>query len=294
MLKRTSKALYEAIPFKQRLFTVVRSIGPVPQRIFQHLHFKGIITVPVGEGKSFRMRHHGYMIENELFWQGLDGWEKISLKLWALLCQDAKVILDIGANTGIYTLLAKAVEPNATVVAAEPVARIHAKLAENVALNGGKAIAVHAAISDRSGTATLYDMPDEDHVLSVSMEKEWNVESPKLRPVEVPCLTVVDLLKRVGVDHVDLLKIDVETHEPAVLSGFIDLLRRDRPTMLIELLNDDVAMRVAALIDGLDYVYFNIDDVTWPPPQVPQLTRSEHFNFLICRCEVAKRIGLLP
>ena len=90
----------------------------------------------------------------------------------------------------------------------------------------------------------------------------------------------------------DLLKIDVETHEPAVLRGFHELIKRDRPTMLIEILTDEVAAQVAEMISGLDYVYYNIDDVSWPPPKVATLSRSGHFNFLICRPEVALGIGL--
>ena len=52
------------------------------------------------------------------------------------------------------------------------------------------------------------------------------------------------LVEDSGATAVDLLKIDVETHEPAVLKGFLDLLRRDRPTLLIELLTDEVAAQV--------------------------------------------------
>ena len=39
------------------------------------------------------------------------------------------------------------------------------------------------------------------------------------------------------------MKIDVETHEPAVLKGMGEYLRSFRPTMLIELLNDEVAQQ---------------------------------------------------
>lgn len=293
LLKRCAKYIYEKLPFKQQFYTVLRSALPLPESVYRHLHFRGVITVPVpGHGK-FRIVHHGYMIENELFWRGLDGWEKISSRLWVLLCRDAAVIFDIGANTGVYALIAKTVKPSATIVAVEAVERIHRKMKVNFDLNAKGIHAVYAAVSDCTGTATLYDMPDREHVLSVSLDPEWNKTSTLLRPVEVPCRTVLDILNEIGHTTVDLLKIDVETHEPAVLQGFVEILRRDRPSMLIELLTDEVADRVAKLIDGLDYVYFNIDDVIWPPPQVKRLTRSGHFNFLICRPDVAHRIGLL-
>jgi hypothetical protein len=60
---------------------------------------------------------------------------------------------------------------------------------------------------------------------------------------------------------------------------------------LIEILNDTVAQRVEALVNGLGYLYFNIDEVA-PPRQVEQLSRSGHYNFLICLPTVAQRLGL--
>jgi FkbM family methyltransferase len=202
------------------------------------------------------------------------------------------VIFDIGANTGVYALTAHALNPQASVVAVEPVERIFRKLEMNIALNQGGITAVHAAVSDHSGTAVLYDMPDTDHVLSVSLEKDWNRSSSALRPVEVPAVTVRDLAQRIGGAAPDLLKIDVETHEPAVLRGFKEILERSRPTMLIEILNDTVAADMAKVLDGLGYAYFNIDDITWPPQRVARLSASGHFNFLVCRPEVAASIGL--
>jgi len=287
-----AKRIYSALPFKQPIYTALRWFGTPPERLYRHLHFKGIITVPISTTERFRVRHYGYMIENELFWKGLAGWEKVSMELWTRLCHRSGTILDIGANTGIFALVAKAVNPDAQVIAVEPVARIFQKLLGNIALNGGRIQAVQAAVSDRTGTVILYDQPENEHVLSVSLDPEWNKASSAIRPVEVPCITVADLLARHGTNTVDLLKIDVETHEAAVLRGFQEILHRDRPTLLIELLNDTVANDVAALVDGLGYLYFNIDDITWPPRRVDALSQSGHFNFLICRPEVATEIGL--
>ena len=89
------------------------------------------------------------------------------------------------------------------------------------------------------------------------------------------------------------MKIDVETHEPEVLAGFRKILLRDKPSLLIEILNDEVAKRVEEQIKDVGYLYYNIDDVTWPPPRVATLTRSGHFNFLLCQPEVARSIGLV-
>lgn len=286
------KRLYEAVPFKQPVFQLVRRVVSLPEPVYRHLHFKGIIEVPISPTASFRILHHNHMIENELFWNGFDGWEKVSMELWTRLSRNARVIVDIGANTGVYALAASAVQPNALVIAVEPVRRIYEKLAYNASLNQGRIKTVHAAASSRSGVAVLYDLPDREHVLSVSLDPEWNKENAGLVPVEVPAITVADLLAQHGAPQVDLLKIDVETYEAEVLRGFLEILRRDRPSMLIEILNDKVAAEVSGMLDGLGYAYYNIDDVSWPPKKTDVLSKSDHFNFLVCRPEVAKSIGL--
>lgn len=291
--KRLIHKLYDALPFKQALFTALRSF-PIPQRIYQHLHFHGVMRVEVGKGESFRIRHYGYMIENELFWRGIKGWEKVSLDLWVRLCRRSDIIIDVGANTGVYALIARTVNPQATIIAVEPVERVFRKLEDNIALNGGGIRAVRAALTDHEGAVTLYDAPHLEHVLGVSLNKEriYVVEGKSVQPVSVAGRTMAGIAQEFGLPRIDLMKIDVETHEPEVLAGFIDILRRDKPTLLIEILNDQVAARVEDLVRGLGYVYYNIDDVTWPPEKAATLTKSKHFNYLFCQPEVAREIGL--
>jgi FkbM family methyltransferase len=285
------KRLYTRLPFKQPVFKVLRLL-PLPRSVFQHLHFTGIIDIAVPGSGSFRMRHYGYMIENELFWRGIKGWERTSLELWMRLCRRSDTIIDVGANTGVYALLARTVNPTATIIAVEPVLRVFQKMEENIALNGGGIRAVRAAMTDHEGEVLLYDLPEIDHVLAVSLNADHLSRMKGLRAVPVPARTMAGIAAEFGLSRIDLMKIDVETHEPEVLSGFMELLRRDRPTLLIEILNDAVAARVEGLVKGLGYLYYNIDDVTWPPEKVERLVKSKHFNYLFCQPQVAESIGL--
>jgi len=290
-MKTLLKRIYDVLPFKQAIFSLLRVL-PFPPSIYQHLHFQGIIRVRVPAHGTFLMRHHGYMIENEMFWRGIKGFEKISFELWIRLCPQANTILDIGANTGVYALIAKTVNPRATIITAEPVERIFAKLEENIALNGGGIIALKAAVTDHEGEVTLYDIPEREHMNAVSLERDHLAGLVGVRPVNVAAHTVKSIAATHGLQRIDLLKIDVETHEPEVLAGFMDILERDRPTLLIEILNDRVAERIEAMIGKLGYRFYNIDDVTWPPERVTTLSASKHFNFLLCQPQVAESIGL--
>ncbi len=74
--KTLLKKIYLGVPFKKELYTLVKAFWSPDKRIYQHLHFKGNFKVKVDEQRSFKIRHYGYQIENEIFWKGLvNGWE---------------------------------------------------------------------------------------------------------------------------------------------------------------------------------------------------------------------------
>jgi FkbM family methyltransferase len=258
-LRGVARGLYRAIPFKQPVFEAARRLVRVPEPVYRHLHFRGVIDVPV-EGRSFRMVHHGTQIENEVFWSGLYGrWEGASLRMWVRAAQGATEILDVGTNTGLYALAAKAVAPHARVAALEPVERIRTKLVANVALNRFDITVIAAAASDRDGTATLLD-PGDSHALSATLDPAGRVlGAHRAEPVTVTVARIDSLIAQGAVRAPDLLKIDVEGHEPAVLRGMERHLRERRPVLFIEVLTAEAAAEVNALVKPLGYLVHRLD-----------------------------------
>ena len=152
MLRR----IYRNVPFKQPIFELARRCVHLPERMYRHLHFEGIVTIPVCSTGSFKIRHHGFLIENDLFWAGYgNGWEGTSLKLWTRLAPHARTIFDIGSNTGVYALAARTVNPAARIFAFEPVGRITQLLQDNVTLNGFDIEVVVAGGAHRYGHNAL-------------------------------------------------------------------------------------------------------------------------------------------
>lgn len=239
------------------------------------------------------MKHYGYQLENEIFWGGLtNGWEKVSMQLWISLCSNSRIILDVGANTGVYSLVAKTINPCSTVYAFEPVERIFSKLLLNNILNRYDIRGECLALSNYNGTATIYDTYT-DHLYSVTINKNLLSKATPVIERKISTITLDHFIKSKKIEGVDLIKIDVETHEPEVLEGFSHYLKLYRPTLLIEILNDEVGGRVEDLIRNLDYIYFNIDERRGVR-QVSHITKSDYFNYLLCRKEVAEQIGLIP
>jgi FkbM family methyltransferase len=244
------KALQQSIRRTPAIHKLIRSVWTPPQTLFQHLYFDGVFIVEVEPGVSFLLESRGEQIENDLFWRGYGkGWEGESLSYWRDLAKTARVIVDVGANTGVFALAAKAVNPNARVIAIEPSQRVAARLRRNIELNGFNIEVIECAASDADGNATLYDHPG-NHQYSASLE----ISMEGTVPVRVQTKRLDDVL-----DRADLVKIDVERHEPATLRGMKHLLEQWHPTILIEVLDDDARRLIQRELPGDDYCWTMIE-----------------------------------
>lgn len=293
MIKKIFNKVYPMLPLKKHLFSVVKTVYPsIPKKIYQHLHFKDIITIKIDKEHSFKTHHYGYRIENDIFWKGLQGgFEKVSINLWIELCKNAEVIFDIGANTGIYALSAQAINPGATVFAYEAVKRVYDKLNENIRLNDFKIISSDCAVSNNDGQAFFYDTQG-DHIYSVTVNKDMTLPGVKTVKVPVAIKKLSSIINEYGLKKIDVIKIDVETHEPELLEGMEQYLKLFKPAMLIEILEEDIAAKVQKLTEGMGYLYFNIDE-NKGARQVSKLSKLDHFNFLLCNEATAKKLNLI-
>jgi FkbM family methyltransferase len=148
------------------------------------------------------------------------------------LCKISDIIFDIGSNTGIYSLLAQTINSKAKVFAFEPVKRIYDKLLKNINLNQYHIETFEIAISNYSGKATIYDTESE-HSYTVTLNKNSLQNSVRVIPVEIITKTLDNFINENKLGKIDLIKIDVETHEPEVLEGFSGNISLMRPTILI-------------------------------------------------------------
>ncbi len=290
-LKKIVKLIYGILPFKKELFLLCKSVCRPPKYIYEHLYFKGVFNINI-EGKKVKMNHFGYQLENEIFWSGIKGeWEKESISLWIDLCKISNNIMDIGANTGIYALIAKTINPAAKVYAFEPVKRVYDKLKSNVGLNKYDIVCEQTAVSSYCGKGVIYDQ-DIEHIYAVCVNKNIMPSTVDVIKAEIDTITLEEYVKNKNIPKVDLIKIDVETHEAEVLKGMGDYLGQMHPAMLMEVLNDEVGEKIEEVLNGKKYLYFNIDEKT-APLRVEHITKSKGYNYLICNREVAQKLRLI-
>lgn len=200
------------------------------------------------------MHHFDTAFENRIFWEGLSRcWEPVSVQVWEALSRKSKVILDIGSNTGVYSLIAVAAQPGADVHAFEPLPKMHKKLEINNKLNGSKIKTHTTALSDKSGEAILYDLPN-DYMRQASLNATY-IEGEAVE-IRVTLARLDHFIEENSLQRIDLMKVDVETHEPEVLKGMGKYLTDFRPTVLVEVLNDQIAKELLTLFTDAGYQYF--------------------------------------
>jgi FkbM family methyltransferase len=118
-------------------------------------------------------------------------------------------LLDGGANIGLATIVFSQRFPSARVAAVEPAQRSFELLERNLRINAPRAIAIHAAVTAEPGPVAVRS----GRTSMLATIEPAGAESSS----SVPGRTISQLLDQAGFDRADLLKLDIEGSERALL-----------------------------------------------------------------------------
>lgn len=168
------------------------------------------------------------MLQRQFYFFGTYFLERDILALWTDMARDAKVVFDVGANGGIYSLAALAENPGARVHAFEPTPEIAERLRATAALNGLPQLHVEEmAVSDTPGEKTLRRCRGGGDESNEGMN--FLIEATATDGDEVVAADTLDRFCAArGIERIDLLKMDIQGHEPAALRGAQGLLSAGR------------------------------------------------------------------
>lgn len=158
-------------------------------------------------------------------------------------------VFDVGAHVGYYTLLsAVLVGPKGRVLAFEPNPTNHAFLCRHVALNDlGNVTVEHAAVSDRSGTATFaFGRGSGTGRLAAE------------GALEVRTIRLDDVCRDRGLQP-GFIKIDVEGAELSVLQGAVELVRAHHPVIFLSTHGPEIHARCLAWLRAFGYTLEPVD-----------------------------------
>ena len=145
------------------------------------------------------------------------------------LVKPGMVVVDVGANIGIYTLYAaRGLEGRGKVYSFEPAPRTFRLLQDNVQVNGYRESGVvdlrQAAVTDRVGSARLAVFAEDSGHNTLF----WDGDEER---AEVPTVTLDEALA--AEPRVDVVKIDAEGSEPLILRGMRRLAQRSPAIRII-------------------------------------------------------------
>jgi FkbM family methyltransferase len=150
------------------------------------------------------------------------------------------VVIEIGANVGLHTLMFSRMWPDATVYSFEPSRTAYQRLLENLALNEcANVLPFNCAVAAESGFLEFHE--PEGHLTNGSLDKSFaGIFSSSIHSTRVAAVSGSEIgtLTRAGAKV--LLKIDVEGAEPAVVASLERLIATVQPDMLIEVLERSV------------------------------------------------------
>jgi len=156
------------------------------------------------------------------------------------------MVMDIGANIGIYTILLSHIYPNAKIIAIEASPTIFEMLKSNCKLNnlllppsGSNVLLINKAVSDKDDTTTEFY---EKHLMSTMLKESLTNLSTTIITTQdllnkrvVRTVTIDNLVETTHINEILLLKIDIEGAEVLALKGAINTLTQKKiKNMIIE------------------------------------------------------------
>lgn len=140
------------------------------------------------------------------------------------------VVIDVGANIGVFALVLSRLVPRGMVFAFEPATENFAYLLENVARNAATNItAERCAVWDKKGTVPFVYSPQSPSGSFVAPGANGAGSLP------VDAVRLDDYVSERNLRRVDLIMVDAEGAEMAVLRGAAQTLVAHRPALLVEI-----------------------------------------------------------
>ena len=267
-----------SIPVVRKTLRSLRDRGLVPDRVARSLALRGEIPISLPWAPPFLMcSGPRNALVRALYFSPRQGDEPETLAVFVDLIGNARVFVDVGANQGLFTLVATAINPEVRVHAFEPNPSVNGLLRANIAANRlmDRVTVSPQVVSDQAGVVE-FRVPESPYSAAGAMSAVSL--SPGGAVVGLPAVRLDDVL---GDEQLDVLKIDDEGAEARVIRGARKTLRRTRPVVILEVLEPHDNAGAERLLRDLGYEFYHLtaDGPVRSHALVPDLKR-EYRNYL--------------
>jgi FkbM family methyltransferase len=233
----------------------------LPHRIYQHMGFKGTFVFKIEKNK-LRFMNTRDMISNDIFYSGIFGnYEGETLRLWYEISKEVNgLVLDIGAHSGIFSLVAASANKQSSIIAFEPHPNNFDLLCKNIQINGFSNITLeNLALSNKTGKAVFYN--DGDFApLGLSLINHRYVD-PESSTISCAAISFKEYLESNHKEQIlSLVKLDIERAELIVLRNGIERIQKDQTIIFCEILDKESIIKIHSLFNKIDYVFINVND----------------------------------
>jgi FkbM family methyltransferase len=186
-------------------------------------------------------------------------WSELEVSLYRRLLKPNSVVIEVGANLGLHTVPLAKITPSGYVICFEPQRPIFNILCGNLALNNLINVDAHrVAVGARQELVVIeltnYDTPWNYGAFSIDAGFSGEGCFPGELTSDRTAVVVLDEFPQTAdLQHLDLLKVDAEGFELAVLHGAERLIARTRPTLFVENNNPATGDNLIRYVRGLGY-----------------------------------------
>ena len=251
-LARLFRLLFKLSFFRSRHFGFYKKIFK-PWGWFDH-----VACTVRQDGFTLRLQIDDW-IQHKMYFLG--GYEEPELQAVKKLLKEGDVFIDAGANIGLFSLYASRwVGKSGMVISFEPLSVNYSSLTNHIQLNNLTNIKPEQlALGNKNGLVAIVFDPDEKNRGMASTAQTGKGLKEKIRMV-----TLDAYLQGKNFNRIDFIKIDIEGQEYAALTGMYNTLKKYKPALLIEVLEDkDIAgneQNIHQYLADLGYKKYYIDD----------------------------------
>ena len=217
-------------------------------------------------------------------------WFEDEIKFIRKVLEPSNVVVDIGANYGLYTLsMAQIVGATGHVLAIEPAPSTAACLEASLQENQFDWVTLdQVAVSDHEGIAhlTLNDQSELNELVRGDEADSKNTQ-------EVPLVTLDGLVEKHGLTRVDFIKIDAEGEEERIVAGGAKFFSVFSPLVQFEVkAGNDVHLELVEVFAAMGYVAYQLMlGLSALVPFDPSSSVDGYLlNLFCCKPDVAQRL----
>lgn len=199
-------------------------------------------------------------ITKTIWINGLKNYEKPMPQVFLYALEQAQQLIDVGANSGLYSIIAALGFPDLIVHAFEPFPTALKWFEANMELDANRPIkqqikVIKKAIGNTLGTAQLYiPIPRFGAILETSASLSSEFRDQHLESLTVDLITLDQYVAEAQLQSVDVIKIDVESQEYKVLDGSRNILKIFRPIIFLEVLEEADITSLESIRSEFNYI----------------------------------------